>query len=127
MFATHSELFDATSPLPLIMTGMVASEYSLFDALNVPKGPQLYAKHMKYDVVAEADIPSLSAFATPVYFVMGVKDMVTPVSQAREYFDKLNAPRKRWYEFERSAHFPFYEEPTRFAEVMREIKAETTP
>jgi len=125
LFATRSELLDATSPLPLIVTGSLAAEYSLFDILNVAKGPGLYAKHMKYDVVGESQINTIAEFQVPVYFVMGRSDMVTPVSQARAYFDMLSAPRKRWYEFERSAHFPFYEEPERFAEVMREIKSDT--
>ena len=125
LFATHSEIVEATSPLPLIITGLFATEYSLFDGLNVPKGPQLYAKHMKYDVISESQINTIGSFIVPVYFIMGRSDMVTPVSQARADFDKLIAPRKRWYEFEHSAHFPFYEEPIRFAAVMREIKAES--
>lgn len=124
LFQTRSELVGATSPLPLILTGLMSTEYSLFDALNVPMGPQLYTKYMKYDLVQRALTNEVTAFDVPVYFALGAADMVTPVSQARDYFGKLIAPKKRWYAFERSAHFPFYEEPERFAEVMREIKAE---
>ena len=124
LFQTRSELFGSTSMMPLIVTGVFADEYSLFDALNVAKGPQLYSKHMKYDIVSGADIGTIRDFQMPVYFIMGVRDMVTPVSQARIYFDALNAPVKRWHLFERSAHFPFYEEPETFASVMREIAAE---
>jgi pimeloyl-ACP methyl ester carboxylesterase len=124
LFKTHSELFDATSYLPLILTGLMATEYSLFDALNVAKGPQLYSKHMKYDIVPEAEIGTISTFEMPVTLVMGRADMVTPVGLARAYFDKLTAPKKNFVEFDRSAHFPYFEEPERFAEVMRAVKAE---
>lgn len=127
LFRAHAELYGDTSFLPLVLTGLFATEYSLFDGLNVAKGPQLYAKHMKYDIVSEAEIDTITAFEMPVAFVMGVNDMVTPVSQARAYYDKIAAPERRWYDFERSAHFPFYEEPERFAEVMREIKAGVEP
>ena len=125
LFATHSEIAGATSPLPLILTGLFATEYSLFDGLHVAKGPQLYANHMNYDVVSESQINTIAEFSMPVYFVMGRSDMVTPASQARAYFDKISAPRKRWYEFEHSGHFPFFEEPIRFASVMHEIKTES--
>jgi pimeloyl-ACP methyl ester carboxylesterase len=126
LFRTGSELVNATSPWPIIATGFQSTEYSLFDGLNVPKGPQLYAKHMRYDVLTGAPMNEVTQFTVPVYFIMGRFDMVTPTSQAREYFDKLSAPTKRWYEFKNSAHFPFFEEPDRFAQIMREIKSELT-
>jgi pimeloyl-ACP methyl ester carboxylesterase len=127
LFKTGSEIVGAKSPFRLILTGLMSSEYSLFDGLNVPKGPQLYREHMKYDVLTTAPMEEVTEFQVPVYFVMGHHDMVTPTSLARAYFDNLKAPKKRWYEFVRSAHFPFYEEPERFAEVMRGIKSEAPP
>ncbi|MBP6013739.1 MAG: alpha/beta hydrolase [Alphaproteobacteria bacterium] len=122
LFRTGSAIVGATSPLPLILTGLASNEYSLFDGLNVAKGPRLYARHMKYDLVRSTLSDEVTTFDVPVYFMMGRYDMVTPVSQARRYFDKLTAPQKRWIEFQRSAHFPFFEEPGEFANAMREVK-----
>jgi pimeloyl-ACP methyl ester carboxylesterase len=58
-------------------------------------------------------------FRVPVVLVMGKYDLTTPETVAREYFEQISAPSKEYIQFTRSAHFPFLEEPDRFAEVLR--------
>ena len=53
-------------------------------------------------------------FECPVIFLMGRYDLHTPYAKAREYFDWLQAPKKKFVTFERSAHFMMFEEPGRF-------------
>jgi pimeloyl-ACP methyl ester carboxylesterase len=53
-------------------------------------------------------------FDTPVVFLMGRYDLHTPYAKAKEYFDFIEAPTKKFVTFERSAHFMMYEEPGRF-------------
>ena len=45
-----------------------------------------------------------------------------PVSLARDYYECIEAPEKQWIVFEQSAHFPFFEEPARFAQTMKTIR-----
>lgn len=50
----------------------------------------------------------------PVIFMMGRHDLHTPYQPSKNYFDNITAPLKKFYTFERSAHFPMLEEPGRF-------------
>jgi pimeloyl-ACP methyl ester carboxylesterase len=47
----------------------------------------------------------------PVYFLEGVYDYTCSFSEARAYFDLLQAPVKGFYTFKESAHSPVFEEP----------------
>ncbi|MBN2806316.1 MAG: alpha/beta hydrolase [Prolixibacteraceae bacterium] len=56
----------------------------------------------------------------PVYFVSGKYDLTVNVDLTREYFQSLDAPLKRFYTFEHSAHGPLFEEPIRFRQIIEE-------
>jgi pimeloyl-ACP methyl ester carboxylesterase len=61
----------------------------------------------------------------PVYFMVGRFDHTAPFEVSRPYFDSLEAPYKKWIWFERSAHFPQWEEQERFHQVLKqEVLAE---
>jgi proline iminopeptidase len=53
-------------------------------------------------------------FKVPMIFLMGRYDLHTPYEMARQYHAKIRAPHKAFVSFERSAHFPMFEEPGRF-------------
>lgn len=121
LFKTGSELYAARSFAPLIISGVMAPEYSLFDVLNVAKGSSFSSTHMTYDI-NDGALPNGQDFDVPTVIMMGTHDMVTPTVLAREYFESIKAPQKHWIEFDQSAHFPFFEEPKRFAEEMATLK-----
>lgn len=123
LFESGSEIHGETSMWPLIRDGMLAPEYSLRDVMNVAKGPQFASRHMKYDVLDGPLDDEVTRFEVPVYIIMGRHDLVTPVSLARRYFERISAPEKAFILFPDSAHFPMYEEPQRFAATMRAIAA----
>lgn len=50
----------------------------------------------------------------PIVFMMGLHDLQTPYSSAKDYFDEISAPHKSFHTFENSAHFPMLEEPGKF-------------
>jgi pimeloyl-ACP methyl ester carboxylesterase len=56
----------------------------------------------------------------PIYFVCGKYDLTVNVDLTREYFQSLDAPLKRFYTFEHSAHGPLFEEPGRFRQIIEE-------
>jgi len=114
LFAAGGELYGETSFTPLIITGLLAPEYSLFDVLNVPKGSSFSSEHMQYDVIDGNLTDEITTFQRPVYFIMGKHDLVTPLESARVYFDSIDAPKKSFIVMDQSAHFPFFEEPEAF-------------
>ena len=124
LFRYGAELRGSRSFMPILMTGLQAPEYDLFDALNVPRGASMVSKRMKEDIPMTSFENDLARFAIPVYFLLGRHDYTTPSLLAAEYFTVIEAPVKRLFWFEYSAHFPFWEEPRRFTEELRTIQAE---
>ncbi len=127
LFRFGAEVHSATSWWPLLRLGLEAPEYTLGDVLRIPKGLALYARAMTYDVPADTLRADVTAVQVPVYIVAGRWDLTTPTALAERYFAALRAPHKEFFLFERSAHFPFLEEPARFAEVLRRVATETAP
>jgi pimeloyl-ACP methyl ester carboxylesterase len=56
--------------------------------------------------------------------MQGTSDYETSFAIAKEYFDSLKAPVKRFYPFENSAHSPIFEEPAKFNNILKEILSE---
>jgi pimeloyl-ACP methyl ester carboxylesterase len=54
----------------------------------------------------------------PVYFLVGRYDYMAPSEVSQKYFSTLTAPNKKWIWFEKSAHFPQWEETTKFHDVL---------
>jgi pimeloyl-ACP methyl ester carboxylesterase len=65
------------------------------------------------------------AAAMPLLLVWGGRDPVIPVAHAHALAEQL--PGSRLVVFEGAGHFPQVEEPTRFAGVVAEFVATTTP
>lgn len=124
LFQTGSELYGETSFMPLIMAGLTAPEYSLSDVMKVKSGSSFSSANMKRDAIDGELMDEITQFDIPVIMMMGKHDMVTPTSLAKEYFDLIEAPSKRWVIFDQSAHFPFFEEPEKFAGEMKKLLAE---
>lgn len=56
----------------------------------------------------------------PAYFFHGIHDYTCSYAEAASYVDALNAPLKRFYPFEHSAHSPMFEEPGRMMQIIRQ-------
>lgn len=56
----------------------------------------------------------------PTYFLEGVYDYTCSYTEAKAYFEKLNAPVKGFYTFDHSAHSPLFEEPKKTLRILRE-------
>ena len=56
----------------------------------------------------------------PVYFLHGIHDYTVSYTEAKSYFEQLQAPLKGFYTFEQSAHSPLFEEPEKMREIMQE-------
>lgn len=61
------------------------------------------------------DVPELNV---PVFIIQGELDHYTETSLARDYFDTLQAPLKRWYLFEDAGHGAHWEFPEKYREII---------
>jgi pimeloyl-ACP methyl ester carboxylesterase len=118
LFRHGAELRGARSFWPILRAGLRAPEYTVKDVLNVKRGADLVNRAMKYDVLPKPLEGDIDTVDVPVFFFLGRYDHNTPSSIAARYLDRLRAPVKGLVWFEQSAHFPFFEEPTRFAVEM---------
>ncbi len=128
IFRFGGEVHGATSWWPLMRLGLEAPEYTLGDVFRIPKGLQLYSRAMTYDVPADTLSGDVTAVRVPVsHHRRAVRRDGALRGWPRQYFQRLEAPKKGFFWFERSAHFRFLEEPAHFAAVMRRIARETRP
>jgi len=122
LFRFRAELHASKSYAPFIKAGLLSPEYGLFDIPKVAKGSAFSSKHMKYDVIDGPLMDHAREIDVPVYFLMGRFDQVTPLVLVEEYVEALDAPHKQIILFQRSAHFPFFEEPAAFARTLKAIR-----
>lgn len=113
VFEVGGELRRATSFWPLLRIGLMAPEYTLFDAVNVQRGSQLVGAALARSPGPAMPAPG-AAVRVPLFLFLGRHDYNTPSELAAGYLASLDAPLKDVVWFERSAHFPFLEEPERF-------------
>jgi pimeloyl-ACP methyl ester carboxylesterase len=88
-------------------------EYTAREAAEVDPAMAWAGEHL-VDGPGGLRLPVVEEFAVPVVILQGRYDLLTPYSGAREYFDRIRAPSKRFVTFERSAHMIMLEEPGRF-------------
>ena len=123
LFRFGGELYASRSFWPILATGLGAPEYTFRDAMNVKKGSDLVGREMKNDVLPRPLEGEISRLDVPVFFFLGRHDFNTPSELAAEYLARLDAPLKETVWFERSAHFPFFEEPELFYREMVRMDA----
>jgi pimeloyl-ACP methyl ester carboxylesterase len=99
-------------------------EYKLIDKINYLKGMKSSRNYL-WDVIMKTNLfTAVPAQQIPVYMMQGTSDYETSYAIAKEYFDSLKAPLKKFYSFENSAHSPIFEEPEKFNRILKEILLE---
>lgn len=106
----------------IIVASIFSPEYSGVDGIKLALGSRFTADFMFPYIFLESsvmeDVPEVDV---PVYFCVGRNDYNTPHKLIEEYYNKLNAPTKELIWFEKSAHFPNFEQPELFAETVLKI------
>ncbi|WP_440602637.1 alpha/beta fold hydrolase [Bacillus sp. GB_SG_008] len=106
-----------------IRKGFLSPEYTWIDWIKFFSGNmnsgELWKEMLTIDFFSQ--VPSVSF---PVYFCSGRYDYQTPYALVQQYCDVLNAPIKKMIWFPNSAHSPNFEEHTRFATMLLDIKQE---
>ena len=125
LFRFGAEIHKEKSWFALLSIGLRAPEYSLVDTLRVRAGVSFTHKHMKYNAISEDLVDAVTEVKIPTYFFTGRFDYTDPFECTEEYARRLRAPRKEVVWFNESAHFPFLEEPIKFAEEMKRVMHES--
>jgi proline iminopeptidase len=60
---------------------------------------------------AAADFDKITAYRTPIFIFAGAHDRTTPESVAKAYFDRIQAPQKRYFLIRNAAHYVVNEAP----------------
>lgn len=95
--------------------------YTFSEKMGYIRGMLPSIEHLFWGVLKDNIMVSSIHFDTPFYIIQGRYDMQVSYSLANEYFGLVNAPKKKFFTFENSAHSPNNEEPEKFANVVREI------
>jgi proline iminopeptidase len=102
----------------IAMSVVSAPEYSLRDDLGFFRG-QMFSLNTMLPQVARLNLKELgSEFHVPVFFFEGRDDQFCRPALIWDYSQTIQAPQKGFVWFERSGHFPFFEEPQKFKEEL---------
>lgn len=99
---------------------LFSNEYNLLDAIryNYAMG---YSQEKLVKKMLENPLPNIvSKLDIPLYFIMGKYDYMTSSYAAKRYFDTISGEHKNFITFEKSAHYPQFEEKEKFNDWMSE-------
>ena len=73
--------------------------------------------------LATVDFANVSRFECPVFMFAGAEDRTTPQTLAKEFFDRIQAPQKKYYKVDGAAHYVFSERPGLFLlDLVRDVR-----
>jgi pimeloyl-ACP methyl ester carboxylesterase len=114
---------DAEGIWRLRIAAWTAPEFSLPEQFRARRGLDLARTRLVRDGPALPLARGVPGLAVPTYVLIGRYDYVTPSLCAERFMDSLQAPAKAEIWFDKSAHYPFIEEPARFREELLRVVA----
>jgi proline iminopeptidase len=119
---TRVPAYAASGELP---GNLLLPEYDLVQKVKaIPSFLDLFAA--LYPQLQNIDFRTQATrLQVPVYLVEGVHEARGRAIPAREWFDALEAPTKAWVDMPGAGHRPNFEQPDRFAELMRTVRNES--
>src|SRR5699024_3547896 len=94
-------------------------QYSWKERFNIPKGI-FFSYDALSETMSKADATLMAPrFQVPVFIIHGSYDYQTSYKEAKRFYEKIEAPSKRMYTFENSAHSPFLEDKERFIQILK--------
>ncbi|WP_368901788.1 alpha/beta fold hydrolase [Oceanobacillus oncorhynchi] len=96
------------------------SNYTFKERINSFKGAVLSWQSLGH-VMATADLVELvPKLQLPVFILQGQHDYQTTFTQARRFYESLEAPFKKIYTFNNSSHTPFIDEQMLFYQIIQD-------
>jgi pimeloyl-ACP methyl ester carboxylesterase len=124
--AMHSLGIGTTHNMKSVITGiflpsLLSPEYKLIEKINIWRGKSRSGISILWDIILATDLSKqVPELKIPVYFFEGIYDYTCSYTEAKAYFEKLKAPIKGFYTFEKSAHSPLFEEPEKMQQILRD-------
>jgi pimeloyl-ACP methyl ester carboxylesterase len=115
--AMHGVGVGTTHDMHSVITGLFWPSwwfrgYTIGEKINLWRGRAFSRSFGLWDEVLHTDLRTLvPRLEIPAYIFQGRYDYTAATPLARDYFEKLRAPVKGFYEFEQSAHSPLFEQP----------------
>lgn len=112
------QIVGKTDFIPFMMDNLLCDEYTIFDFIPyflgmLAGGPASFEMMTKTDLKKQANI-----FKAPIVFITGRQDYNLGPAVLEDYFNSIEAPYKKMYWFDDSAHFPHVEEIDLFQTIM---------
>jgi pimeloyl-ACP methyl ester carboxylesterase len=123
--AMHRLGIGTTHDMNSVVTGIFLEslqcrDYTLREKINLWRGKASAGISVVWDEMLATDLSNkVPTLDLPVYFLHGIYDYTCSYTEAGAYFERLSAPVKGFYTFERSAHSPIFEEPEWVQKIMR--------
>lgn len=95
--------------------------YRVSEKLKITNGIEVSMNNLWPTVIDANLIESHTTLQMPVYIFQGKHDQHTVTQVAKEYYQALKAPKKIYYEFSQSAHFPHINEYTKYHELVKGV------
>lgn len=103
----------------IFLPSITFREYTVREKFNLWRGKSQSGVSSIWNEITTTDLSmQVTEFEIPVYFLAGRYDYTVNYDLQKNYFMKINAPKKGFYTFENSAHSPLFEEPESFIEIM---------
>lgn len=109
-------LYGKTNYNKLVAGFIFSRDYSIKDILNREKGSLQSIKYL-WPELMEVSFWDIKQFSVPVVFVEGRHDYHVSSELAKEYYDTIESE-KAFYWMEQSCHFPQWDEPDKFNEII---------
>lgn len=91
------------------------------DKASYKKGLDFSAQNL-WDWMDDVDLfNQIPQIKIPIFFLSGRYDYVSSFQLVNDYYNKLEAPVKKLFWFEKSSHSPHIEEPRAFCNIMNQI------
>jgi len=122
--AMHSLGISTTHDMRSVISGiflpsLTFREYTVREKFNLWRGKFLSGVSSVWNDITATDLTlKVTEFEIPVYILAGRYDYTVNYDLQKNYFMKINSPKKGFYTFENSAHSPLFEEPENFIEIM---------
>ena len=96
-------------------------QYTLGEKIKMWRGKLSSGVSALWDEILATDLGErVTELALPAYFFHGIYDYTVNYKLAKGYSERLKAPLKGFYSFDRSAHSPIMEEPEKARRILRE-------
>lgn len=124
--AMHNLGIGTTHDMNSVITGIFIPSwqfrgYTIREKINLWRAKFNSGVSVVWNAMVSTDLSKeMPMLDIPVYFFHGIYDYTCSYTEAKAYFEQLQAPVKGFYSFEKSAHSPLFEEPEKMQQILRE-------